>query len=86
MFIFGILFRLISIYSLVLVLYALLSWFPDAYQTTLGRWIVQLSEPVLKPLRRLPLQFGGIDFTVVVAIVLLNILAEVLLRLFYVFL
>lgn len=69
-----ILVRLVRIYSTLLVIYALLSWFPGAYQTKLGRILASLVEPTLAPFRRLGLQFGGIDFTIVAVIFALQLL------------
>ncbi len=72
------LYRIIDVYSFLLLIYALLSWFPDAYQSTIGRWVIQIVEPLLKPLRRLNLQFSGLDFTVWFAMFLLNVLKQLL--------
>ncbi|MEQ9764403.1 YggT family protein [Streptococcus jiangjianxini] len=73
-----ILVRLVRVYSTLLVIYALLSWFPGAYQTKLGQILVAIVEPTLAPFRRLRLQFGGIDFTIVAVFLVL----QLLLRLF----
>ncbi|WP_242257976.1 YggT family protein [Streptococcus thoraltensis] len=70
--------RLVQVYSTLLVIYALLSWFPGAYQTKLGQILVAIVEPTLAPFRRLRLQFGGIDFTIVAVFFVL----QLLLRLF----
>ncbi|VLR99530.1 integral membrane protein [Streptococcus pneumoniae] len=32
----------VDIYSLILVTFAVMSWFPGAYESSLGRWIVAL--------------------------------------------
>jgi YggT family protein len=64
--------RLVDIYTYVLIIYALLSWFPGGYQSKLGQIITKLAEPYLSLFRRLPLQFAGIDFTVLVAMLLLQ--------------
>lgn len=69
--------NLIYAYSLVLAAYALLSWFPGAYQTAFGRLIIRLAEPYVNLFRRFPLRFGGLDFTVLVAILALNLLNRV---------
>lgn len=73
--------NLIKVYSYLLLGYALLSWFPGAYNTWLGRQICQLVEPILNPFKKLPLQFAGIDFTVFVVMIALNFLSEFLIRL-----
>lgn len=69
-----ILVRVVRIYSTLLVIYALLSWFPGAYQTKLGQILVAIVEPTLAPFRRLRLQFGGIDFTIVAVFFVLQLL------------
>ena len=73
-----------TIYSWVLVAFALLSWFPNAYETKLGRLLTSLVKPILQPLRRLPLSIGGLDFTVWVAVLLVHLLGNYLIRLLYI--
>lgn len=70
----------VDIYSLILVAFAVMSWFPGAYESSLGRWVVALVKPVLSPLQRLPLQIAGLDLSVWVAIVLVRFLGENLVR------
>ncbi|CFS01656.1 integral membrane protein [Streptococcus pneumoniae] len=70
----------VDIYSLILVAFAVISWFPGAYESSLGRWIVALVKPVLAPLQRLPLQIAGLDLSIWVAIVLVRFLGENLVR------
>ncbi|CGE57901.1 integral membrane protein [Streptococcus pneumoniae] len=70
----------VDIYSLILVAFAVMSGFPGAYESSLGRWIVALVKPVLAPLQRLPLQIAGLDLSVWVAIVLVRFLGENLVR------
>ena len=69
--------NLFDLYSIALIVYALLSWFPGAYQTKFGEFLTRIVEPNLKLFRRLPLQFAGLDFTVWVAILALNLLNRV---------
>ncbi|MBS5045632.1 MAG: YggT family protein [Streptococcus parasanguinis] len=71
MIIFQYLSNIIQIYSIILVIFALLSWFPGAPQSTLGSLF-----------RKLPLQFGGLDFTVLVGLLVLNLMNQLLARLF----
>ena len=68
--------RLVYLYTILLVVYALMSWFP-------GQLLGRICEPFLDLFRRLPLQFGGIDFSVMAAILALNIAMEVLQRILY---
>ncbi|EHJ52954.1 YggT family protein [Streptococcus macacae] len=73
--------RVTEIYSVLLALYALLSWFPNAYDTFLGRLLRDIVEPVLKPFERLNLQFAGLDFTIIFVIIVLNGLTRLLMML-----
>ncbi|BBM17468.1 MULTISPECIES: YggT family protein [Enterococcus] len=75
---FNILNRLVYLYTILLVVYALMSWFPGAYQSRFGQLLGRICEPFLDLFRRLPLQFGGIDFSIMAAILALNIAMEVL--------
>ena len=77
MVIFQYLSNIIQIYSIILVIYALLSWFPGAPQSTLGQMVHRLVEPFLSLFRKLPLQFGGLDFTVLVALLVLNLMNQI---------
>lgn len=64
--------RVVNIAEILLVVYALLSWFPGAYDTSLGRIIRQIVNPILAPFRRLNLVFAGVDFSIIVIVLLLN--------------
>lgn len=81
-FILIVLLRIIQFYSYLLLGYALLSYFPGAYNTWLGEVLVQLVEPVIRPFRRFNLQFMGLDFTVIVVMITLNVLSRVLMMIF----
>lgn len=72
------LYRLIDVYSLLLLVYALLSWLPGAYESVIGRLVIWLVEPILKPFRRFNLHFGGLDFTVWFIMIALNFLKQLL--------
>lgn len=72
------LYKVIDLYSLLLLVYALLSWFPDAYDSKLGQLVRQMVSPVLKPFRRLQLHFAGMDFTVWLVMIILNSLKRLL--------
>ncbi|NNN00843.1 MAG: YggT family protein [Acidimicrobiaceae bacterium] len=77
---------LISLYILILIVSALLSWFPTTNSSgalaTTKRVLYEVSEPVLRPLRMvLPRpQFGGvgIDLSVLVAIILLSFINRII--------
>ena len=79
-FLIRLIYNAVDIYSLILVAFAVMSWFPGAYESSLGRWIVALVRPVLAPLQRLLFQIAGLDLSVWVAIVLIRFLGENLVR------
>lgn len=70
--------RVINVFEILLIVYALLSWFPGAYDNFLGRTLKQIVDPILAPIRRLNLVFAGIDFTVLVVILLMDLFLRVL--------
>lgn len=64
--------RLLDVYSIILVIYALMSWTPTLYGTWFGRIIVKVSRPYLSLFENLPLQFWGLDFSIVIAFIVLK--------------
>ena len=85
-FLIRLIYNAVDIYSLILVAFAVMSWFPGAYESSLGRWIVALVKPVLAPLQRLPLQIAGLDLSVWIAVLLVRFLGEQLIRILFFFL
>ncbi|MDA9472869.1 Cell division protein YlmG, Ycf19 (putative), YggT family [Enterococcus sp. 5H] len=69
-----------QVYSGLLIIYALLSWFPGAYDSTLGRLISRICEPYLRLFDRLNLRIGMVGFNVMIAIIVLNLAASALAR------
>lgn len=61
MIIFQYLSNIIQIYSIILVIYALLSWFPGAPQSTLGQMVHRLVEPFLS-LFKVTIAVWGLGF------------------------
>lgn len=73
--------QVLEIYYYLLIAFALLSWFPQLHNSMIGRWIQSLVCPILRPLSRYPLQFAGLDWTVFIVIILLNVLSDFLWKL-----
>lgn len=72
----------ISFLSALIVVRALLSWFPGGESSGFGRWIVFFTEPVLGPIRRMLMKFEfarsmPLDFSPVLAFILLFIVQRV---------
>ncbi|WP_271497920.1 YggT family protein [Enterococcus sp. 5H] len=74
------LYKCVQVYSGLLIIYALLSWFPGAYDSTLGRLISRICEPYLRLFDRLNLRIGMVGFNVMIAIIVLNLAASALAR------
>ncbi|KJW12291.1 YggT family protein [Levilactobacillus spicheri] len=69
--IFQVLNWLISAYILLIVVYALMSWLPGAYQSRLGQFVGRLVNPFLSYFDRIAL--GPLGFGPVVAIIVLTL-------------
>jgi YggT family protein len=65
---------------------ALLMWLRAPYYSSVAHSLVQVTEPLLGPLRRLLPPIGGVDLTPLVAIVLLWVTESVLVNLVIIFL
>ncbi|TDG79127.1 YggT family protein [Lentilactobacillus hilgardii] len=63
--------KLISIYMLAIVIYALMSWFPNAYGTAFGRFLGRTVEPFERLFNFASV--GMISFAPVVALVVLSL-------------
>lgn len=66
-----------NIIYFLLVVRIILSWFgihPYYTYNELLNVLFRITEPILAPFRRLPLQFGGIDFSPIAAFILLTFL------------
>jgi YggT family protein len=64
------------VYTGVLLLYAVVSWFPDLRR---GRWVYYLAslvEPVLLPVRRVIPPMGGLDIAFLVVLLVLQLLVR----------
>ncbi len=86
--IFQVLHAILSIYFWIVIGRAVISWVnPDPYNPIV-RFLHNATDPVFDRLRRiLPLQFGGMDFTPILVLIVIgvmqNILAQIQYRLTY---
>lgn len=60
-----------------IIIRSLLSWFPGAQNNALARMLFQVTEPILEPIRRIMPRTGMIDFSAMVAIILLYVMLAV---------
>lgn len=79
----NIIFIIISIYSWVLVIYALLSWTPYSWQSSFfGRLLASLAEPYLSIFSGLRLTFFGLNFNILLALISLQAIRWLLGKIF----
>lgn len=63
----------IDAYSTLLVVYALLTWLPNAYSSRFGQFVARLVEPYLNVFRRIIPSVGMVSFSVLFAILFLRL-------------
>lgn len=72
---------LFDLYVIVLLARVLLSWFQVDPQNPIANLIHQLTEPLLAPIRRLLPQTGPMDFSPMVAFIVVLIVEQIVLTL-----
>lgn len=70
-----------SVLSFAIIIRALMSWVMPVDGSGLTRVLVDVTEPVLAPIRRVLPPVGGIDFSPLLAIILINVVSQLLVRL-----
>jgi YggT family protein len=67
--------------TLAIFVRVILSWIPNArLPFGLGEFVFNVSEPILAPIRRAMPFFGGIDFSPFIALLVVNLVSSVILR------
>jgi YggT family protein len=67
-----------TLYTLAFIARAFLSWMRISYYHLVARFLIQITEPVLAPLRRYIPPVGGLDFTPMVALLILWFVEQLL--------
>ena len=80
---FNIIATLMQIYSYALIVYILMSWFPNARDTSIGRFLGSICEPYLEVFRRFIPPIGMMDFSPIVAFLVLNFARTGLYQLYF---
>ena len=73
---------LIQLYSFVILARVLMSWVNIDPYSPLARAIFQMTEPVLRPIRNMLPPASGLDFSPIIAMILLQVLGQVLITMF----
>lgn len=72
--------RVVDLYSLLMLVWVIASWVPQMQRNALVRQVGRLCEPPLRLVRQVLPATGGIDFSPMVVILLLQLLSRALLR------
>ena len=72
---------LLTLYTWVIIAQAIISWVrPDPYNPIV-RFLNGVTEPVLRPIRRrLPVSWGGFDFSPIIVLLIIIFLQEFLIK------
>ncbi|HMM26817.1 MAG: YggT family protein [Chloroflexota bacterium] len=73
---------IIYLYSFVILARVLMSWVQVDPNSPLARTLIDLTEPVLAPIRNLLPPTAGLDFSPIIAIVLLQVIGRMIEMLF----
>ena len=77
----GIIASVISVYEVVVLIAAILSWFRPNPRHPFVRMIRNLTEPVFQGVARaLPVRHGGFDFSPIVVLLVLELIRRVIVR------
>lgn len=66
--------------TLLVLARALLSWFDPGMRSSVGRILYDITEPLLSPIRRAIPIGGGIDFSPIILIILLQFAERIILQ------
>jgi len=74
--------RLLDLYVIVIIAAALISWIQPNPYNPIVRFLRQITEPVLRPVRQLvpPEKLGGLDISPIIVIVIIRWFVPVILR------
>jgi YggT family protein len=72
----------IEIYSWALIIYILMSWFPNARETAIGKFLARICEPYLEPFRKIVPSIGMIDISPIVAFIVLSLAKSGIIQLY----
>jgi len=77
-FLFNFIIVLCDVFTLLIIARAIMSWFSPRPTNMLAIILFRITEPLLAPLRRIIPRVGMFDFTPLVAIILLQLIANLL--------
>ena len=66
--------------TLLILARALFSWFDPGMRSSVGKILVEITEPLIGPIRRMIPSAGGLDFSPIIAIILLQFVERIVLQ------
>ena len=73
----GIIRAITTVLTFAIIGRAILSWFPDMQNSSLGRLLYNFTEPILAPFRQVIPMVGSFDISPIVAIIVIQVLGGV---------
>ncbi|MCD7033874.1 YggT family protein [Metabacillus sp. GX 13764] len=64
---------LFDLYTMSIVIYLLMSWFPKGRESAIGQFLARIVEPFLEPFRRIIPPLGMIDISPIAALFVLRL-------------
>jgi YggT family protein len=74
----GLINLVITVLTIALIGRALLSWFDPGMRSTVGRLLVDITEPIIGPIRRNIPPLGMFDISPIIALLLLQLIGRLL--------
>jgi len=74
----GIIRAITTVLTFAIIGRAILSWFPDMQNSSLGRLLYNFTEPILAPFRQVIPMVGSFDISPIVAIIVIQVIGGVL--------
>ena len=74
----GIIQLLLTILSFAILGRALISWFDPRMQSSIARVLVEITEPIIAPIRRVVPRLGMIDISPFIALILIQLLSRLI--------
>jgi len=69
---------LLWVLSIAIIGRSLISWFDPAGRTTIARILIEITEPIVRPIRQIMPQTAMMDFSPLVALLLIFLLQTIL--------
>ena len=71
---------ILDVYTFILIARALISWVSPDPRNQIVQILHRLTEPVLEPVRRVVPSFGGMDLSVVIVLIAIQVIRSAVLR------